>query len=684
MYRVGIDVGGTYTDLVAIDDVGRVTLSKEPSTPQDQSIGVMNGLGQVAKLLGLTLEELLQQTERIVHGTTAATNALLERKGAKVGLLTTAGHRDVLEMREGLKPERYNLRLARPQALVPRHLRLGVRERLRPDGSVEQPLDQASLDDAITVLKQAEVTAVAVCYLHSYRDDRHECITREALAQALPEAHVCLSSEVLPQIKEYERVSTTVVNAYVSPILGRYLSQLEESLRTSGYVGTVLIMLSHGGIAPITEAIRLAAGTVLSGPAGGVSGARHASSLAGIRDLIPLDMGGTSSDISLIVDGQAALATDRRIANERIALPSLDIVTLGSGGGSIARAVRGGLLKVGPESAGAKPGPACYGHGGSEATVTDASLVLGYLDPDNFLGGRTRLNQAAAEAALGRLGAKLGIGGVAAAEGVHRVVNTQMAEGVRLATVRRGVDPRRFTLLAFGGAAGLHATDLARKLSLTRVVVPRIASVLSAWGMLATQLRLEMTRTHIGDTSTLDIAAINELYSEMETEGRSRLSNWFDGDVHTSRSADMRYGEQIFEIDVTLDDIDFSAPNLLEQIKTAFELRHENLYTYSLKDQDPVLVNARVATIGALPTLPEEPVLEFLSKSSLIGQRQIYLGHWQEAPMHDFQRLTPDQRISGPALVVSETTNVLLRPGDEATATKHGWLDIKVPIGSGD
>ena len=290
MYRVGVDVGGTYTDLVAIDDAGRVTLSKEPSTPQDQSIGVMNGLGQVAKLLGLTLEELLQQTERIVHGTTAATNALLERKGAKVGLLTTAGHRDVLEMREGLKPERYNLRLARPHALVPRHLRLGVRERLRPDGSVEQSLDQASLDDAITVLKQAEVTAVAVCYLHSYRDGRHECITREALAQALPEVHVCLSSEVLPQIKEYERVSTTVVNAYVSPILGRYLSQLEGSLRTSGYVGTVLIMLSHGGIAPITEAIRLAAGTVLSGPAGGVSGARHAASLAGIRDLIPLDM----------------------------------------------------------------------------------------------------------------------------------------------------------------------------------------------------------------------------------------------------------------------------------------------------------------------------------------------------------------------------------------------------------
>ena len=684
MYRVGIDVGGTYTDLVAIDDAGVVTLGKTPATPEDQSIGVMNGLSQVADSLSLNVHRFLQKTERIVHGTTAATNALLERKGAKVGLLTTAGHRDVLEMREGLKPERYNLRLPRPRALVPRHLCLGVDERLRPDGSVEQPLDRTSLDDAISILKKAGVTSVAVCYLHSYRNDRHERITREALTSALPDVHISLSSEVLHQIKEYERVSTTVVNAYVSPILSLYLSRLEESLNDAGYDGTVLIMLSHGGIAPIIESIRLAAGTVLSGPAGGVSGARHAARLAHVQDLIPLDMGGTSSDISLIVDGQAALATDRRIANERIALPSLDIVTLGAGGGSIARAVRGGLLQVGPESAGAQPGPACYGNGGKEATVTDASLVLGYLDPHNFLGGRIHLDQEAAKAALDRLGIELGIDGVAAAEGVHRVVNTQMAEGVRLATVRRGVDPRRFALLAFGGAAGLHATDLARKLRLKRVLVPRIASVLSAWGMLATQLRLEVTRTHIGDTSTLDVTSINELYSQMEKEGQNRLRDWFDGDIHTSRAADMRYGEQIFEIDVTLDDVDFSAPDLLEQLKTAFERRHEKLYTYSLKDQDPVLVNARVATIGTLPSLPEEPFLTSQSRNSLIGERQIYLGHWQEAPIHDFEMLAANQRISGPAIIVSETTNVLLQPGDLATVTELGWLDIKVSDESRD
>ena len=679
MYSIGIDVGGTFTDLVAIGDTGQVTLGKVPSTPEDQSIGVMAGLAQVAATLGQDLATLLAATDRIVHGTTVATNALLERKGAKVGLLTTEGHRDVLEMREGLKPERYNLRLARPEALIPRRLCLGVRERIKADGQIAVPLDGASLDKAIRILKREKVTSVAVCYLHAYRDGRHEQQTRAALARALPDAHVCLSSEVLPQIKEYERVSTTVVNAYVAPILARYLSRLEQALQAAGYDGPVLIMLSHGGIAPIAEAIRMAAGTVLSGPAGGVAGARHAAGIAGIDDLIPFDMGGTSSDISLIVDGQAALASDRRIANERIALPSLDIVTLGAGGGSIARVATGGLLQVGPESAGAIPGPACYGNGGRDATVTDASMVLGYLDPENFLGGRARLDLGAAEATLARLGAELGIDGIRAAEGVHRVVNTQMAEGVRLATVRRGVDPRRFALLAFGGAAGLHATDLARQLNLGRVVVPRIASVLSAWGMLATELRLEVTRTHIGDTSRLDPAAINNVYEEMEAEGRQRLSGWFDGAIGSIRSADMRYGEQIFEIDVPLDQIDFAAPNLLAQIKAAFERRHEALYTYSLAERDPVLINARVATVGTLPDLPQEPLVATGAATPAAGNRRIYLGEWLEAPVHDFDRLVAGQEIAGPALVVSETTNVLLRHGDRATTTPHGWLDITVP-----
>jgi len=677
-YRIGIDVGGTFTDLVAVDTDGHVVLAKSASTPEDQSVGVLAGLGELAATLGLDLATLLSRTERIVHGTTVATNALLERKGAKVGLLTTEGHRDVLEMREGLKPDRYNLRLPRPEPLVPRRLRLGVRERIKADGQVAVPLDDTSLDDAIEKLRRAKVTSVAVCYLHAYRDNRHEVATREAIARALPDVYVSLSSEVFPQIKEYERVSTTVVNAYVGPILRHYLARLEARLQDAGYEGPVLIILSHGGIAPVVEAIRLAAGTVLSGPAGGVAGAAHAASMLGTGDLIPFDMGGTSSDISLIVDGRATLSADRGIANERIALSSLDIVTLGAGGGSIARIDTGGLLQVGPESAGAQPGPACYGRGGTEPTVTDASVVLGYLDPQNFVGGRARLDADAATQAVSRIADRLDIDVTQAAEGIHRVVNTQMTEGIRLATVRRGVDPRRFALLAFGGAAGLHATDLARQLNIGRVIVPRVASVLSAWGMLATELRFEVMRTHIGDTASLDADALRRTFDDMEDEGRRRLAEWFDGPIRTMRLADMRYGEQIFEIDVPLDGIDFAAPDVLDRIKAAFEQRHEELYTYSLPEQQPVLVNARIATVGDLPALPQEPLAPAGDDAAPVDHRRGYLGGWHDVPVFAFDALSANQALSGPAIVESATTTVLLRSGDEAMATPHRWLDVTV------
>jgi N-methylhydantoinase A len=677
MLRIAIDVGGTFTDVVAVDEVGEVTFVKAASTPANQALGVIDGLERLADALGTSLEVLLPRTERIVHGMTVATNALLERKGAKVGLLTTEGHRDVLEMREGLKPERYDLRLPRPDPLVPRHLRLGVRERLRADGTVETPLDLASLERAARRLRRAKVTSVAVCYLHAYRDPTHERATREVVERELPGAYVSLSSEVLPQIKEYQRVSTTVVNAYVGPLIRRYLAALEQALRARGYAGPVLVMLSHGGVAPVEEAIRVAAGTVLSGPAGGLAGARRVSEMLGAPDLIPLDMGGTSTDISLVMDGKVTLSADRGIANERIALPSLDIITLGAGGGSIGRA-DGGLLRVGPQSAGASPGPAAYGEGGTDATVTDASVVLGYLDPAGFLGGRRTLDRAAAEAALTRLGNGLGLDAVRAAEGVHRVVNTHMAEGIRLATVRRGVDPRRFGLLGFGGAAGLHATELARLLGIRRVIIPRMASVLSAWGMLATELRFEDIRTHIGETDALDLEALRAVYAAMEAEGRARMQSWFDGTITTHRSADMRYGEQIFEIDVPLAGIDLAAGDLATRLKDAFEERHRALYTYSLPDQAPVVVNARVATVGALPPPPRERVAPGDACAAAVDERSVYVGGWVRAPVYRFAELAIGQRLDGPAIVESDTTTVLLRAGDGARVTAERWLDVQV------
>jgi N-methylhydantoinase A len=679
MYRIGIDVGGTFTDLVAIDSGGRATIAKVPSTPNDPSLGVLDGLSQLAWRLGLERAALLAATDRIVHGTTVATNALLEKKGARTGLLTTEGHRDVVEMREGLKDERYNLRLPPPEQLVPRHLRLGVRERMRADGRIEVSLDPASLDVAIAALRDARIEAVAVCYLHAWRDPAYEVATRAALQRALPDVYVSLSSEVLPQIKEFERVSTTIINAYVGPVLSRYLGQLEERLAGAGYRGPVLIIQSHGGVTPIAEAGRLAAGGVLSGPAGGVAGSVHAARLLGEADLIPFDMGGTSTDISLIVDRDATLAVNRRIGGHRIALNSLDIASIGAGGGSTARVDSGGILHVGPQSAGAVPGPACYGQGGIEATVTDANLVLGYLDPDNFLGGDRKLDPIPAEHAIDRVAAALGIDRLSAARGIHRIINTNMAEGVRLISVRRGVDPRRFALFAFGGAAGLHATDIARQLGLRRVIVPRIAAVLSAWGMLTTDLRFEIGRSHIGDARALDGAAVKRLYDELEAEGMNRLRASFAGPMKIARSADMRYGEQVFEIIVPLNDIDWSVADPLPQIVTLFHRRHEMLYTYAMPDQECVLVNARVAVSGILEELPQEPDLPIASPAPPDGERRIYLDDWVTVPVYRFDALASAQRIAGPAIIEAATTTVLLRPGDEARVTPHGWLDIAVP-----
>jgi len=683
MLRIGIDVGGTFTDLVAIDESGVATLAKVPSTPDDPSVGVVDGLAALAAKLGLDRAALLARTERIVHGTTVATNALLELKGARTGLLTTDGHRDVIEMREGLKDDRYNLRLPPPQQLVPRHLRLGVRERMRADGRAEVPLDRDSLTKAIDILKTARVEAIAVCYFHAWRDAAHERETAEIVARELPDAYLSLSSSVLPQIKEFERVSTTIVNAYIGPVLSRYLTRLEARLAEVGYRGPTLIIQSHGGVAPIAEAGRLAAGGVLSGPAGGVAGSIHAAKLAGTPNLIPFDMGGTSTDICLVVDGDAALVMDRKIGGHRIALGSLDIATLGAGGGSIAAVDAGGILHVGPESAGAAPGPACYGQGGTAATVTDANLVLGYLEPARFLGGERHLDKSAAEQAVDRVAAALGVDRLQAAHGIHRIVNTNMAEGVRLVSVRRGVDPRRFALFAFGGAAGLHATDIARQLQLGTVLVPRVAAVLSAWGMLATDLRFEVSRSHIGDTRALDGAAVKRLFDEMEAEGLARLRASFPGPARTSRAVDMRYGEQVFEIAVPLDDgaqgVDWSVDNPLPQIVERFHRRHEALYTYAMPEQESVLVNARVTVAGILDELPREPNLPPAPSAPSFATRAIYLdGDFTQAPVFDFDALAPTQQIAGPAIIESAMTTVLLRRGDTAKVTALGWLEITV------
>jgi len=677
VYRVGIDVGGTFTDLAAVDARGRVVIAKSASTPRDPSEGLIEGLRLLAAELGTDLRGFLAATTSIVHGTTVATNALLERKGAKVGLLTTEGHRDVIEMREGLKDDRYNLRMPPPVPLVPRARRLGVRERMRFDGTVMARLDPKSLAAAVGRLAKDGVEAVAVCYLHSYRNARHEVETGRLVAKRLPDAYVSLSSEVLPQIKEYERVWTTVVNAYVGPGLARYLASLARRLRAAGYRGDVLIMQSHGGVAPMKESARLAAGAVLSGPAGGVAAGRYSARLLGEGNLITFDMGGTSTDIALLQRGEPQLTGEKTVGVAKVALPALDIHTLGAGGGSIAWVDPGRILHVGPESAGADPGPAGYAKGGMRATVTDANLVLGYLDPANFLGGRIGLDAKAAERAVAQVAKQLGTSLREAALGISRVVNTNMAEGIKIVSVRRGVDPRKFALVAFGGAAGLHVTEVARLLEIRRVVVPSVAAVLSAWGMLATDLRYELVRSHVSEVTRMTPAALRRLFAELEEEGRRRLGA-FEGPVSVHRSLDMRYGEQIFEIQVPLDGVDLEAASLLDEVADRFHRRHEELYAYSAPGQEVVIVNARVAVVGALPVLPAEGQAAAGRAAAGPGRRRVWLGDWVEVPVWKLDALAAGHEVKGPAIFESATTTVLAREGERVTVTRHGWLDIRI------
>jgi N-methylhydantoinase A len=684
MLSIGIDIGGTFTDLVAIDAAGRTVFAKSISTPQDQSIGVMAGLEELAGRLNLSRAEMLARTKRLVHGTTVATNALLERKGASVALLTTAGHRDVIEMREGLKGNRYDLRTPPPEPLVPRELRFGVRERLKPSGEIVVPLDPASLDEAIAAIKKSGVNSAAICFLHAYRNPVHEIAVEQRLARELPGVSVSRSSDVLPQIKEYERVATTVVNAYVRPIVRHYLERLEAGLKQAGFDGSLFIILSHGGMAPVEEAARLAAATVLSGPAGGMSGCRRCAAMLGIPDLVAFDMGGTSTDISLIADGAATLSADGGLAGQRIALRSLDISSIAAGGGSIASVDSGGIFHVGPESAGAMPGPACYGQGGGQATVTDANVVLGYLDPFAFMGGKRPLDTAAADAVIDRLAASLGITRLEAAAGIFRLVNLKMADAIRLMTLRRGVDPRRFALLSFGGAAGVHATEVARELELSRIIVPTTASVLSAWGMLTSDLRYEVSRTHFETGARSTASEVRGIFAELENRAVERLRSWFDGPIAVERSAEMRYGEQIFEIDVALDGVDLNSSSLIAEIEDRFHRRHEELYTYASRDQEVVFVNARVAAIGAVSAgRAEEQEAPSTAPCKPRSRRKAFFGDWLDVPVYALDDLKPGQSLQGPGIIEAETTTVVINADDRLAVNQFGWLDIRVAKAAG-
>ena len=687
MYKIGIDVGGTFTDFVVTEEGGQPRFFKTQTTPDDPSIGVMNGLQEAASAYKLTLDQFLGATDLVIHGSTVATNTLVERKGATVGLITTDGFRDLLEMREGLKEDRYNLRMKMVEPLAARYLRVGVPERVRASGAVERPLDEAALVESLEYLASEGAEALAVCFLFSYLNPAHEQRAAEIIRSRFPDLYASLSHEVIPQIKEFDRLSTTVINSYVGPVFSRYLSRLAERFEAYSQLEDVLIMQSNGGVAPIEDSKNMAVRAILSGPAGGVSAAAYIGQLLEESKIIAFDMGGTSTDISLIENGVPHIANEKFEAGWKIAAPMIDIHTLGAGGGSIARVDDGGILHVGPDSAGADPGPACYGRGGGRPTVTDASLALGYLDPANFLGGRAGLDPAAAERALtDDVGTPLGLTSVESAFGVYKVVCTTIAEGIRLMSVSRGVDPREFTMMGFGGASGLHASEVARQLQVDKVYIPASAPVLSAYGMLNTDIKYDYFRSYPVSLDRIDINELRDILAELGSQGRNKLTSQGVADeaVEIQYSADMRYLDQIYEVTVPLPDPDLANSEFLEQLTSNFHRRYQELYSYAQQDQEVRLITLRVAAVGKLPRIPQNDRAGDATAAGpeLVegptGSRRIYLGQWHDAPTYATDSLRAGAEIAGPAVLESEFTTVLVWPGDHATIDAMGGIEMRV------
>ncbi len=681
MYQIGIDVGGTFTDFVVTGPEGPPRFFKAQSTPDDPSIGVMAGLQEAAAAYGLPLARLLGDTNLVIHGSTVATNTLVERKGARVGLVTTDGFRDLLEMREGLKEDRYNLRMTPVEPLAARYLRIGAPERVRANGLVELPLDETALAESLEYLMREGAEALAVCFLFSYLNPSHERLAGEIIRRRFPQAYTSLSHEVIPQIKEFDRLSTTVINSYVGPVFSRYLSRLSERFADYPQLKDLLIMQSNGGVATIEDSGRMAVRAILSGPAGGVSAAAYLGQLLGEPKVIAFDMGGTSTDISLIENGVPHVANEKFEAGWKIAAPMIDIHTLGAGGGSIARVNQGGILRVGPDSAGAEPGPACYGKGGVNPTVTDASLVLGYLDAANFLGGRARLDPAAAERSLAdNVSAPLNLSNVESAYGVYQVVCTTIAEGIRLMSVQRGVDPRQFILMGFGGASGLHAAEVARQLQVAKVYIPASAPVLSAYGMLNTDVKYDFFRSYPASLNRLPLNELRAILDELGSQGRDKLlgQGIAPEAVEIHYSADMRYLDQIYEVTVPLPDTTLPDAEFLARLTANFHQRYEELYSYRQQDQEVRLVTLRAAAVGKLPRIAQLDRTGNTGTADPVGSRRVYLGEWRDAPTYAADALPAGTEITGPAILESEFTTILVWPGDCAVVDAMGGVELRV------
>jgi N-methylhydantoinase A len=665
-YRVGVDIGGTFTDMLVTDESGGARLYKSPTTPQDPSIGLVETFERAARDHELGLDDFLSKVEAIVHGTTITTNSVLTGEGARTGFVTTKGFRDVLNMRRGLKARQFE-KYAPAAPLVPRHRIQAVEERMTVDGEVMTPLNEDDVRAAALALKKEGVEAIAVSCLWSFLNPAHEERIGAILQEELPDAYVSLSTEVLPQIRVYERHSTTALNAYVGPVLKRYLVRLQEELADSGFDGTLLIMQSNGGVMSPELAERFAGNTLLSGPAGGPLAGVFYAATHELKNAITIDMGGTSFDVSLVADGTPTVTTEGEIGGHRIASPVLDIHTVGAGGGSIAWIDSGGLLAVGPKSAGADPGPACYGHGGTQPTVTDADLLLGYLDPEFFHGGELTLDVDAARRAVAGIADELGLNETDAAAGIYRVVNANMAAALSVVSVQRGHDPREFVLVVAGGAGPIHAAEIAKELEIPLILVPRESSVFCAVGMLITDLKHDYVRTYARDLDKVDLDEVSGLYRDMAADARQTLGDEgvSDDRIEIDFAADLRYVGQFNEVEVPSSGGEVTS-EVLDTMVAAFHKRHDTLYGYSMPGAPIELINLRVSARGVTDK-PQFSTVEAGGEdpsAAKRGERSAYFeGEFVDVPVYDALRLVNGNVVTGPAIVDQPTTTIVVPPG---------------------
>jgi N-methylhydantoinase A len=687
MYRVGIDIGGTFTDMLWVGEDGVAVIGKTLTTPGDPSLAVENALRTV-------LQASSAKSERgtLIHGTTLVTNALIERKGAPTALLTTVGFRDAVEIGREHRYELYDLNLDLPKPLVPRHLRFDVPERLAADGALIQALDEKFLRRLVSELSAKGIKAIAVSYLNSFRNPVHERRTAEIIGEVAPHIRVSLSSEVVAEIREFQRTSTTVANVYVQERVANYLAQLQARLDQIGFVGNFFIMLSSGGIATRDTASRFPVRLLESGPAAGALAAAQAGLLSGHQDLLSFDMGGTTAKLCVIEDGQPAKTHEfevdrvyrfRKGSGLPVRIPVIDMIEIGAGGGSIARIDSLGLLKVGPDSSGADPGPVCYGLGGTEPTVTDADLVLGYLDADYFLGGKMQLDVEGARTALARLGTKLGMSVEQAAWGIHQIVNENMANAARAHLGERGKDPRRMPMYAFGGAGPVHGYRVAEILRLPAMISPFGAGVGSTFGLLSAPLAFDFVRSAYSRLDQLDWGFANRLLDEMAEEGRGVLerSGLSAEQISYKRSADMRYVGQGHEVAVMLPDGVLSAEHL-SRVSKLFNDAYRALYGREGPDVPLEVINWRVVASGPRPELNLKlPTNRRREGNARRGFRRAYFpepGEYVETAVYDRYALDVGMEFIGPGIVEERESTLIV--GARGKARVDERLNIVVEL----